>query len=165
MYDPSTAEPDTEWIEIYCAAEGPRSINGLVIRDGNNHTHTIAATPPMSIGRHAYAILARSKTAALAAKVPSGSILYEWGTGLLPSQGVLLANGSSGGVSLEDGAVTIAQAPYGGWFTLTSPGGKSIQLKTLDFAAAASSANWCLSSKAWASGADMGTPRAASDCP
>lgn len=161
MYDPSGTEPTTEWIEVHNKASSARLLGGLTIVDGGNRTHVIAAA--ITIAPGAYVVLARDKAAATAAKVPAAAIVYEYGKGLASSTGIQLANGGTGGVSLRDGASTIAQAAYGGWFSQS--GGSSIQLKTLTYPGSLQKSNWCLSSGAWTTGSDKGTPGAGSDCP
>ncbi|MBX3209834.1 MAG: lamin tail domain-containing protein [Labilithrix sp.] len=161
MYDPSGPEPTTEWIELYNKSSSARLLGGLTIVDGGNRTHVIAAA--LTIDPGAYVVLARDKTAAIGAKVPAAAIVYEYAKGLASSTGIQLANAATGSVSLRDGASTIAQAAYGGWFS--QPGGSSIQLKTLTYPASIQKSNWCLSAGAWTAGSDKGTPGAASDCP
>ena len=161
MYDSSGAEPQGEWIEVHNTASTARSLSGLVLADGAGRTHTIGAG--VVIGPGAYALLARSQSGAASAKLPASAILYEYGKALADTAGVLLANGASGGIALKDGATVIAQADYGGWFSQS--GGKSVQLRTLTYAAGTDKAQWCLSETAWASGAEKGTPGSPSDCP
>lgn len=165
LYDPSGTEPDEEWIEVYNAATGPRRLGGLSLKDGANHTVQIPATSSLVLDAGQYALLVRDTTAATAAKVPSRAIVLEYGAGVSVSQGILLANGTSGAVWLMDGTTTIAGTQYGGWFSQSSPGGKSVQLRTLSLAASGQQASWCLSANAWATGSDRGTPGAANDCP
>jgi Lamin Tail Domain len=164
MYNPSTAEPDSEWIEIYNAAAGPRRLSGLVLKDGGNRSHTIGAGVDVAAG--AYVVLAAKRTAAVAAKVPDAAILYEYGTTLA------LANGTNGAISLFDGATEIARARYGteadvgsGGFGLTNAKDQTIQLKVLTYAGAAVKTNWCLAVTAWTANSDKGTPGAPHDCP
>ena len=161
MYDPSGNEPATEWIEVHNRATGARLLGGLTIVDGGNRTHVIAGS--LTVAPGAYVVLARDRAAATAAKVPAAAIVYEYGKGLASSTGVQLANGATGGGSLRNGASIIAQAAYGGWFS--QPGGSSIQLKTLTYPGSIQKANWCLSSGAWTTGSDKGTPGAGADCP
>ncbi len=161
MYDPTTTEPASEWIEVYNKSSGTRTLSGLTIEDGGERTHLIGAGVTIAPG--AYVVLVRSKSSAAAAKVPAAAIVYEYAAGLPSNAGIQLANGTSGGVVLRDGSNKIAQASYGGWFSQS--GGSSIQLKTLTHPASLQSSNWCVSHNAWASGSDKGTPGAASDCP
>lgn len=107
-------------------------------------------------------MLVRSFATAL---VPAESIVYEYGKGLADSAGIQLANSASGAVSIEDGGTVLAQADYGGWFP-SSPGA-SIQLRggSLSFAAGVDAASWCVSTTAWRSGSEKGTPGAGSACP
>lgn len=161
MYAPFTPEPSTEWFELHSLATAPRSLSGLIIKDGGSRTHVIGAGVTIAPG--AYVLLVRNKAAALTSKIPSSVIAYEYASGLPDNGGVLLTNSSTGGVSILDGATVLATAPYGGWFSQT--GGSSVQLKVLAPATAATKASWCLSFNAWTTGADKGTPGAASDCP
>ena len=94
---------------------------------------------------------------------PAGVVTYEYGAGMPDNAGVQLANGSTGAISILNGAVTVINAAYGPWFSQS--GGSSLQLKSLTYAGATSQASWCLSATAWATGSDMGTPGAAEDCP
>jgi hypothetical protein len=163
MYNPSGTEPDAEWIEVYNAASGPRTLTGLVLRDGGGRTHTIGGSVVLAAGR--YAVLARSTAAATAAKVPASAIVYEYGAGQQPQAGILLANGATGAIALLNGSATIATATYGSFFGSQAVTGRSVQLKVLTASAATNAASWCLSSTVWATGADRGTPGAGSDCP
>ena len=95
--------------------------------------------------------------------MPAAAILYEYGTGLPDNAGVQLANGDTGGLWIAFGASTIAQAPYGGWYSQS--GGSSVQLKTLTYADGAKKDSWCVSFNAWTTGSGKGTPGAAEDCP
>jgi hypothetical protein len=161
MYAPLTPEPTTEWFELHSLAPTARTLTGLTIRDGSGRTQTIA--PSVTLAPGAYVVLARTTAGAISAKVPASVIAYEYGAGLPSTAGVLLTNGATGGLALLDGAVTLASAPYGGWFTQS--GGHSVQLKALDASVAAAKASWCLSANTWAVGSDLGTPGAAGDCP
>jgi hypothetical protein len=161
MYAPLTPEPTTEWFELHSLASSDRTLTGLTIKDGSGRTQTIA--PSVILAPGAYVVLARTTAGAISAKVPAGAIVYEYGAGLPNTAGVLLTNGATGGLALLDGAVTLASAPYGGWFTQS--GGHSVQLKVLDPSVAAAKASWCLSANTWAAGSDQGTPGAAGDCP
>ena len=165
MYDPSGTEPDQEWIELFNAAAEPRLLSGLTLKDGGNRMEAIAADPPIVLAPGQYAVLARNASAATAALVPPSAIVLEYGGGVSVSQGVLLANGVGGAVWLMDGTTTIASAQYGGWYSQPSPGGRSIQLKTLSLVASGQQSSWCLASTPWATGADKGTPGQKSDCP
>ncbi len=164
MYDPSGTEPDNEWIELFNTTAKDKLLTGLVFHDGAARTHTIGGAS-LVIPAGAYVVLARNTSAATAAKVPAAKIVYEYGTGLTSTEGILLANASSGSLMLMDGATQIAQAPYGGWYNQSSPGGHSVELKATSGAQAGGSAGWCLASKAWTAGSDLGTPGAANDCP
>ena len=161
MYDTFGTEPDSEWIELHSVASVTRVLTGLTIKDGGGRTHVIAGT--LNIAPNAYLVLARSTAGAVTAKVPPAVIVYEYGESLPSNAGVQLANGVSGGVSLLNGPVVISQAPYGGWFSQS--GGSSLQLHVLNGSQSAMKASWCLSSTAWTTGSEKGTPGAAEDCP
>ncbi len=164
LYDPSGTEPDTEWLELFNTTASDKLLTGLVLSDGGGRTHTIGGSQ-LTIAAGAYVVLARSKAAATSTKVPVTAIVYEYGTTYAVTEGILLANGSTGGLTLKDGATQIAQAPYGGWFNQSGSGGHSIELKATNGGQAGSAAGWCLAAKTWASGSDQGTPGAANDCP
>lgn len=157
MYDPTTAEPATEWIEVHNTAPSARTLSGLKIVDGANREHVIGAGVSIAAGE--YVVLAQSKAGALAAKLPASVVVYEYGS---TNPSIQLANGASGAVWLRDGNTTIARAEYGGWYTQA---GSSIQLRTMTFAAGAQKSAWCLSSNSWAPNSDDGTPGAPNDCP
>lgn len=163
MYDPSGTEPDTEWLEIYNTTSSAKSLNGLILKDGAARTHTIAKSPAITVQPGAYVVLARDKSAAIAEMIPSAAIVYEYGAGVSSGQGVSLTNSSSGAIYLLSGSTQIARADYAGWFSSAS--GASIQLKMPSYSASASSSNWCLSTKTWATGSDKGSPGAAANCP
>ena len=126
----ATFEPEPARRVVRAAQHGDveRTLSGLTIKDGSGRTHTIAAG--LTIAPGAYVVLARNKAAAITAKVPAAAIVYEYGTGLPDNAGILLTNGATGGVSLLNGATTVAAAPYGGWYSQS--GGSSVQLKVLD---------------------------------
>jgi hypothetical protein len=161
MYNPAGTEPRSEWFEVRNTTASSRSLSGLEIHDGANRTHVIGAG--VVIGPGEYAVLVRSRTAAVSSLVPPGVIAYEYGAGLADSAGIQLSNSMSGTVALHEGATIIARADYGGWFPASA--GASIQLKSLTFAAGTEATSWCVSPKTWTAGADKGTPGAANNCP
>ncbi len=161
MYNPSGVEPDSEWIEIANISTGPRTLTGLTLKDGGDRTHLIEANVVVAPG--AFVVLARSTAGAAAAKVPATAVGYEYGAGLGSTSGIILANGAAGSIALLDGSKVLVRADYGA-FTLATEG-KSVQLATLTVAASTKAASWCVSEKRWATGAEMGTPGAAPDCP
>jgi hypothetical protein len=153
MFDPSGTEPDTEWFELHNVAGGARTLTGLTIADGSGHSETVKGSVVVAAG--AYVVFVNAKMSA-SPTVPSSSVAYAYST-------LTLANGTTGAVSIADGATTIGQSPYGPWGDAVN--GASIQLKTQTYAGESQSSAWCISSNAWASGSDKGTPGAASDCP
>jgi Lamin Tail Domain len=160
MYTTAGPEPASEWLELHNLASSARMLAGLILKDASSRTHVIVG--PLTIAPNAWVVLARNKAAAIAAKVPAAAIVYEYGTGLADNVGILLANGSTGGISLLNGANVIATAPYGGWFTAS---GSSVQLKVMDGTQSSAKASWCLSPTVWATGSEKGTPGIACDCP
>jgi hypothetical protein len=163
MYNPSGSEPDGEWIEVYNASTGARTLTGLTLRDGAGRVHSIGGNVVLAAGQ--YGVLVRSRTAATAAKIPAAAIVYEYGAGQTPTTGILLANGTTGSVALLNGSTTITSAMYGSMFSGQTTTGRSVQLKVLTQSAQQTASSWCVSATAWAAGAEMGTPGAASDCP
>jgi hypothetical protein len=153
MYNPSGPEPKSEWLELWNATSAPLSLDGLTLVDGSGRTHTIASGT--TIPANAYVLLARDKATAIAQKVPAAAILYEYGTGLGDTAGILLTNGAAGAITLKDGSTTITDSIYGPLFTQS--GGASVQRQT--------DGSWCLSTKTWTTGSDDGTPGTACDCP
>lgn len=160
MFNPSTAEPATEWFEIHSTVGSARTLTGLTLVDSGGRTHTVGGSVTIDAGK--YVVFVRSMTGAQSVGVPAAAIAYEYGAGVADTGGILLTNGTTGTIVVKDGASVVAQSPYG-TFGLTASG-KSVQLKTLSFASESSAADWCQSANAWA-GADKGTPGAASDCP
>jgi len=166
MFNPSTTEPNTEWFEIHNMTGNRLLLSGLILKDGAGRTHTIASSPQVSIAAHHIKVFARSASdAETTALVPASAILYEYGTGLSSSSGILLSNGSTGGLSILDstGTTTLAEVSYGAFGLGGS--GMSIQLKGHTLAAETDATHWCTSANAWAVGSDLGTPGVKNDCP
>ncbi len=169
MYDPSLTEPQQEWFELFNATTSPRMLNGLTLMDGltpPGRTHLITSPTPLIIPGGAYMVLVRSKSDAIGAQVPATSIVYEYGTGLTGSEGILLANPPKGGISLLNGMTPITTAIYGSWFMAQDGGGgSSIQLKDLTQQGSTEASSWCLSANLFGTLSDKGTPGAKADCP
>ena len=160
MYTTTGPEPASEWFELHSLVPAERTLAGLILKDGSNRTHVIVG--PLTIAANGWAIFARNKAMAVVNKVPAAAIVYEYGSGVADNAGILLANGSTGGLSLLSGATVISAAPYGGWFTGS---GASAQLKVLNPAQTTAKASWCFSTTAWTAGSEKGTPGRPSDCP
>ncbi len=158
MFDPSGAEPQQEWVEIYNTTPGAKSLAGLSLVDNGGRSHTIASG--VTVSGHGFVVLVHDHTGALAAALPGAGSLYEYGA---DGGGPLLANSAQASIALMKGSTSIVNVPYGG-FSIGS-NGASIQLKTLTAAASASKASWCESLHPWPGGGDKGTPAAANDCP
>lgn len=160
MYDCGGTEPLCEWIEVKNLRSAARSLSGLTLEDSGGRTHVIGAN--VEIGANAYGVLVRNTNGANTAGVPGASRIYAYGDGLTASTGILLGNGAASSITLRDGNVKLAEVVYGGWY---SASGASVQLKVLGTTQMTSKGNWCVSTSTWGSGADFGTPGAASDCP
>ncbi len=163
MFDPSGPEPQAEWFEVYNLSTSPKLLSGLTVRDGYPHTHVIASNPPVIAPPGSYVVLVRDRAMAEADFLPSSSVVYEYGAGLLDNEGILLENGAAGSVSLWNDAMELVTVPYGSWQMASV--GQSIEIEALQLPAAGSASMWCLAQHTWASGADYGTPGAANDCP
>jgi hypothetical protein len=161
MLEPSQGEPASEWFEVYNTTATPKSLFGLTIEDGYLDTHVIDSTAAV-VSPFAYAILARSRVAALDTLVPSAAILYEYGAGpKVGDDGIELDTGDAGDLSLWSGDALLVDVPYGMWDAAYV--GQSIELASPGLTSTDPS-NWCLAENPWASGSDDGTPGAASDC-
>ncbi len=163
MFAPWGPEPQSEWFEIYNTTTLPTLLSGLTIEDGYPRTHLIAASPPVIVPAQSYVVLVRDRAVALANVVPEASIVYEYGTGLPPGEGIQLENGTSGGLSLWNGATELVNVPYGSWDMASY--GQSIELQALEYLDSDSPASWCIAQYPWADGSDDGTPGADNDCP
>lgn len=163
MFNPTgNDEPATEWLEVLNASQAPQRLTGLTLKDGSDRVHTIGGDVTLAPGQ--YAVLAYNRTSALAALVPAGAVVYEYGTQGPAQQRIQLANSDKGAVYLTaPGGVEIAQARYIALGVGAS--GASAQLKTLTYADSKLAAAWCTSGTAWIATSDKGTPGAASDCP
>lgn len=160
MYDSAGAEPEGEWFELHNKASSARSLAGLTLVDGANRTHVIKAGTTIAAG--AYVVFVRNRSASTTAKVPGAASAYEYGAGVTSSAGVQLANGDTGALSLKDGSTIIAQAAYGGWWSVS---GASVQMKTLGYASGSNKSMWCASANTWSGATEKGTPGQPSDCP
>jgi len=159
MFNPSTAEPPTEWFEVYNSASSARLLSGLTIVDGGSRTHVIAASPAVTIGARAYGLLVSSRSAAVTtAKLPDAAILYEYGG----TATIQLSNDVKGAIGLQLGGAVLTTIPYG-TFAL-GVAGASLESKSLDAASGGTASGWCVASAPWA-GVDKGTPGAVNDCP
>lgn len=155
MYNPSGAEPDTEWFEIRGTGSSAVALDGLTIVDGSGSSHTISGgATPIVVNPGAYVVLARNKAAATTAGVPASAIVYQYA-------GVTLANGSTGHLTIKAGSTAIADVPFGSWTAASN--GESIELST--GMPPATAGDWCFAGSSWSTGSDLGTPGAASDCP
>jgi hypothetical protein len=152
MFDPSTAQPDTEWFEVYNAASGPRDLGGLTLADGSGRTEVVAGSVVLPAG--AYVVLANS----LGTTVPPSAVAYKY-------TALRLANSTTGAVSLQDGSTVLASVAYGGFSSAILLKGASVQLKNLTLPSEATSSSWCSGANTWSGSTDFGTPGAKSDCP
>lgn len=160
LFDPTGAEPDSEWIEIGCRAPSARTLRGLTLEDGAGRTHVIASDVIVSPGK--FVVLARSRAAVTAQGVAAADIGYEYGAGASASAGVILANGSSGAISILVGSTPLVRVPYGA-FTLTSAPGTTLEIRSTAVPGVAVSADYCVSTTPVGTG--FGTPGRAPVCP
>jgi hypothetical protein len=163
MFDPAGPVPESQWFEVYNTTASPLLLGGLTIEDGWADTETIASSPPVVAPAYTYVLLARDEQAAIAAGISAASIVYAYGTGLSPDDGIELASDFTGDLSLWNGATELADVPYGTW-GLDSEG-QSIELGTLETFAENDPDAWCLAELPWGSGTDDGTPGLPNDCP
>jgi hypothetical protein len=170
MVLPSGTLPDDQWIELYNSTVETKLLSGLTLTDGHGTTRTISTSPPVTIAPASFVLLARNKSAVVAAGVPATAIVYDYGQGDSRTQGILLSrHAADGGISLSNGASVLANIPYGPWINggaLASvpPAGASIELKSLTTTGIEMPASWCVAQTPWA-GHDKGTPGTANDCP
>jgi hypothetical protein len=162
MFAPFGPRPDAEWFEVYNTGASPSPLSGITIVDGSMHEQTITSDVPIVVAPGAYVLLVRDQATAVANGLPAGAIVYEYGAGLSRNQGVQLDDGPTGAVSLWDGNVELASAPYGSWGLIAL--GQSVELATLQLVGSDLSESWCYAEEPWAPGADFGTPGAMNDC-
>jgi hypothetical protein len=162
MFAPFGPRPDAEWFEVYNTGASPSPLGGMTIVDGSMNEQTIASDVPIVVAPGAYVLLVRDRATALANGLPAAAIVYEYGAGLSRNEGVQLDDGPTGAVSLWDGNVELASAPYGSWGLIAL--GQSVELATLQLVGSDLSESWCYAEVPWAPGADFGTPGAMNDC-
>lgn len=160
LSDPSGAEPDGEWFEVGLRAASARTLRGLTLEDGAGRTHVVATDVVVSPGK--FVVLARSRAAVIAQGVPAADIAYEYGAGVGSSAGVILANGSSGAISILAGATPLVRVPYGA-FTLSPAPGTTLEIRATATPGVAVSADYCVSTTPQSTG--FGTPGRAPVCP
>ena len=163
---PSGPEPDSEWFEIFNAAYSPRLLSGLTMIDGFLDDHVIAANPPVVAPPRAYLLLVRNAAAARVSLVPGSAILYEYGTGLAPDEGIELDAGLAGDIALWNGSTQVVDVPYGEFGHYAT--GMSIELLGpvwRETHPESDPRSWCSADNQWAPDSDYGTPGAPTDCP
>jgi hypothetical protein len=151
-----------QWFEVYNATDGPLLLSGLTIQDGNSQTHLVGAVPPVVVPARSYGVFVRNRTAAIESLIPVDSVLYDYGGGLPPEEGIQLDTGSASALSLWNGSSAIVDIHYGSWGLAYV--GNSLELSTLLVQASDDSEGWCLGETPWSPGSDDGTPGAANDC-
>jgi hypothetical protein len=161
MAQPSGPEPESEWFEIYNQASSSVLLSGLTIEDGFLDTQVISSTPILVAQPGQYLVLVRSLAGAQAAYVPSGAIVYAYGTGIPDDAGIELDAGPFGELALLNGQTVLTDVPYGEW-GVSSPG-QSLELGN-SATTQSDPSGWCIAQTQWAPGSDDGTPGAPSDC-
>lgn len=159
LFDPNGTEPENEWIEIGSRASAPRTLRGLTLQDGAGRTHVVASDVVVAPGK--YVVLARSRASATAQGITPADVGYEYGAGASSSQGIILANGSTGSIALLAGATVLARVPYGSFGLAAS--GASIELRAAAAPGSQAAADYCVSTAAF--GGQLATPGRASSCP
>jgi hypothetical protein len=166
MFAPIGPTPQAEWFEVYNTADTPRLLSGLTIIDGSMHAHTIASGVasggPVVAPPSAYVLLVRDRATAIANNLPPDAIVYEYGAGLAPDQGVQLDDGATGALSLWNAGLELVGVPYGSWGLVAI--GQSVELGALQLVGSDTSTSWCYAELPWAPGSDYGTPGAVNDC-
>jgi hypothetical protein len=165
MFAPIGPRPRAEWFEVYNTADTPKLLSGLTIIDGSMHEHTIASGAsgaPVVALPGAYVLLVRDRATAIANSLPPAAIVYEYGAGLAPDQGIQLDDGATGAISLWIAGLELAGAPYGSWGLVAV--GQSVELGALQLVGSDTGTSWCYGELPWAPGSDYGTPGALNDC-
>lgn len=162
MFAPFGERPQSEWFEVYNAGTSPVVLSGLTIIDGSMDAHTIAADTPVLAPVSTYILLVRDRAVAIANGLPSSAIVYEYGAGLSSDQGIQLDDEPTGAVSLWNGGLELAGAPYGSWGLVAL--GQSLELATLQLVGSDVAESWCYAEYPWAPSSDFGTPGAPNDC-
>jgi hypothetical protein len=164
QFDPSGAEPDGEWIEVLSLATSPRTLKGLTLRDGAGRSRLVADDVVLLPG--VYTVLVRSRSAARTQGVPDAAIAYDYGTGETSGSGVILANGTTGSIAIVSGTQELVRVPYGSFSIAGNGSGKSYELRGTSFSQVLqTSAQFCVSERAFGASGAFGTPGAASSCP
>jgi hypothetical protein len=163
MFAPFGPRPAAEWIEVCNLSAWPKRLNGLSIVDGEMNVHEIASPDPIVAEPGAYVLLVRDRATAIANGLAPTAIAYEYGADLSSTEGIILADGPSGAVSLWSDGGEIAAAPYGSWGLVAF--GQSVELGVLQVIGSDTAAPWCYGEYPWAPGSDFGTPGAPNDCP
>jgi hypothetical protein len=161
MLSPSGQEPASEWFEVYNLASSSRLLSGLTIQDGFGNTVVVPSAPAVVLPAATYGLFVRDEAAAVQLLLPSAAIVYAYGTGVAPTAGVELDEGSASDLSLWSGGILLADVPYGMWDA--SWLGQSIELETPQ-SDSTDPMQWCVAQWPWASGSDDGTPGAPNDC-
>jgi hypothetical protein len=165
MFAPFGPSPQAQWFEVYNTGESPAILSGLTILDGAMRSHTIAfgaSGVPVVAPVRSFVLLVRDRAVAIASGLPPDAIVYEYGARLADSRGVLLDDGPSGAVSLWNGDLELASAPYGSWGLVAL--GQSVELAALQLVGSDLAESWCYAEAPWAPGSDYGTPGAPNDC-
>lgn len=164
QFDPSGAEPDGEWIEVLSLASSPRTLKGLTLRDGAGRSRLVADDILLQPG--VYTVLVRSRSAARAQGVPDSAIAYDYGTFETSGSGVILANGTTGSIAIASGTQELVRVPYGSFSLAGNGSGKSYERRGTSFSQVLqTSAQYCVSERAFGASGAFGTPGAASSCP
>lgn len=145
-----------EWFEIYNSGTTGFDLNALDVENANgaaSRTPLIAVSQQcVTVPAAGYRLAARGATSGTNGGLPTVDVTFS----------TTLLNADQGKVRILNGNALIDEATYP-----TPSSGASSQLARtkLDSVSNNTSTNFCAATAPWATGTDLGTPRAANDCP
>ncbi len=153
MQNPSAvSDGDGEYFELYNAGSSTVDLNGWVISDTDNDSHTINNGAPLEIAPGDYLVLGTNADTATNGGVP---VDYSYGSGWF------LSNGADEVILTDDSGNEIDRVEYDGGPIWPDPTGVSMSLCQLS-ADNNDGANWAEATSTFGDG-DLGTPGAAND--
>lgn len=156
MANPSVvSDAAGEWFEVYNDGSVSFDLNALDVENANTTSRsplTAVSQQCVSVAPATYRLAAHGSSSATNGGLPTVDVIFT--TSLL--------NDNLGKVRIFNGGALVDEAIYP-----TPSSGASSQLwrTKLDSVSNDSSANFCTATAPWASGTNLGTPRAANDCP
>lgn len=155
MVNPATTnDPYKEWFEIYNASGSDVNLNGLVLRDKDTDSYTIAVD--VIVGVNQYAVLAANSDSARNGGLPSVDATY--------TRNVFRFDNGNDEIYLYNGTEYIDQVKWTGTM-LTEGYSLNLDPAAMDATSNDTAANWCAAMSMYGS-ADYGTPGDSNDdCP